>query len=77
NASHEALERWIEAVAYQPRKLYQLGTCTVKVGMPADLTIFALDGSAEQTHTKAMNTPSWTQNGRAIGIVRGKKVTLL
>lgn len=77
NASHEALERWIEAVAYQPRKLYQLGTCTVKVGMPADLTIFTLDGSAEQTHTKAMNTPSWTQNGRAIGIVRGKKVTLL
>jgi dihydroorotase len=75
NASHEALERWVEAVAHVTRSLYNLGECVIKVGMPADLTVFALDGSAEGQHTKGVNVPSWTQNGRAIGTVLGEQIT--
>jgi len=73
--SHEALERWIEAVAHRARELYHLGTCEIKVGMPADLTVFALDGSAEGLATKGVNVPSWTQNGRAIGTILGSHIT--
>jgi dihydroorotase len=73
--SHEALERWIEAVAHQARELYHLGTCEIKVGMPADLTVFALDGSAEGLATKGVNVPSWTQNGRAVGTILGSHIT--
>jgi dihydroorotase len=75
NPSHEALERWVEAVAHNTRQLYHLGECTIKVGMPADLTIFALDGSAEGQYTKGVNIPHWTQNGRAIGTILGDQVT--
>ena len=73
--SHEALERWIEAVAHRARELYHLGTCEIKVGMPADLTVFALDGSAEGLATKGVNVPSWTQNGRAVGTILGSHIT--
>jgi dihydroorotase len=73
--SHEALERWIEAVAHQARELYHLGTCEIKVGMPADLTVFALDGSAEGLATKGVNVPAWTQNGRAVGTILGSHIT--
>jgi len=73
--SHEALERWIDAVAHRARELYHLGTCEIKVGMPADLTVFALDGSAEGLATKGVNVPSWTQNGRAIGTILGSHIT--
>lgn len=73
--SHEALERWIEAVAHRARELYHLGTCEIKVGMPADLTVFALDGSAEGLATKGVNVPSWTQNGRAVGTILGSNIT--
>ena len=75
NPSNEALERWVVAVAHNTRKLYQLGDCTIKVGMPADITVFALDGSSEGQHTKGVNVPSWTQNGRAIGTILGDQVT--
>lgn len=74
NPSHEALERWINAVAHKARELYHLGPCVIKVGMPADLTVFALDGSAEASYTKGVNVPRWTQNGRAIGTVLGSHV---
>ena len=73
--SHEALERWIGAVAHRARELYHLGTCEIKVGMPADLTVFALDGSAEGLATKGVNVPSWTQNGRAVGTILGSHIT--
>ena len=73
--SHEALERWIDAVAHRARELYHLGTCEIKVGMPADLTVFALDGSAEGLATKGVNVPSWTQNGRAVGTILGSHIT--
>ena len=73
--SHEALERWIEAVAHRARELYHLGTCEIKVGMPADLTVFALDGSAEGLATKGVNVPSWTQNGRAVGTILSSHIT--
>jgi dihydroorotase len=73
--SHEALERWIEAIAHRARELYHLGTCEIKVGMPADLTVFALDGSAEGLATKGVNVPSWTQNGRAVGTILGSHIT--
>ena len=73
--SHEALERWIEAVAHRARELYHLGTCEIKVGMPADLTVFALDGSAEGLATKGVNIPSWIQNGRAVGTILGSHIT--
>lgn len=73
--SHEALERWIEAVAHRARELYHLGTCEIKVGMPADLTVFALDGSAEGLATKGVNVPAWTQNGRAVGTILGSHIT--
>ncbi len=72
---HEALERWNEAVAHRARELYHLGTCEIKVGMPADLTVFALDGSAEGLATKGVNVPSWTQNGRAVGTILGSHIT--
>ena len=73
--SHEALERWVEVVAHRARELYHLGTCEIKVGMPADLTVFALDGSAEGLATKGVNVPSWTQNGRAVGTILGSHIT--
>ncbi len=75
NPSHEALERWVSAVTHQARELYHLGTCEIKVGMPADLTVFALDGSAEGAYTRGINVPHWTQNGRAIGTILGSQVT--
>lgn len=74
NSSHEALECWVESVCHRTRELFHLGTCTVKVGMPADVTVFALDGSAEGVFTKGVNIPSWTQNGRAIGTLLGNEL---
>lgn len=75
NPSHEALERWVDAVAHQARALYHLGDCEIKVGMPADLTLFALDGSAEGQYSKGVNVPTWTQNGRAVGTILGSQIT--
>lgn len=75
NPSHKALERWVEAVAHQARTLYNLGECEIKVGMPADLTLFALDGSSEGQFTKGVNVPQWLQNGRAVGTIFGSQIT--
>jgi dihydroorotase-like cyclic amidohydrolase len=69
------LERWVDAVAHQARALYHLGDCEIKVGMPADLTLFALDGSAEGQYSKGVNVPTWTQNGRAVGTILGSQIT--
>jgi len=75
NSSHEGLERWIEAVCHTNREIYQLGACVVRVGMPADLTVFAIDGSAEGLKTRGVNVPQWTQNGRAIGTILGDRLS--
>ena len=73
NNSSEALSRWIEAVCHAPRKLYNIGDCSIAVGSPADLTVFALDGTNNQWETLGVNRPSWAQNGRAIATMLGNK----
>ncbi|CAI8283711.1 MAG: Dihydroorotase [Owenweeksia sp. TMED14] len=77
NSSQEALQAWIEAVAHKPRELYNIGECILKVGCPADLTIFANDGSVIKKRTKGINIPNWPQNGRAIATILNNKIILL
>ena len=74
NPSQEALNKWIEAVSHNPRELYNLGQCVIKVGCPSDFTIFANDGSVVKKKSKGINVPKWPQNGRAVGTILNENI---
>ena len=76
-ANQRALDRWVEAVAHNPRKLFNLNDVSIDIGNYADLTIFANDGSPIEKKTLGVNVPNWNQNGRAIGIINNKKIIQL
>ena len=74
NPSQEALNKWIEAVSHNPRELYNLGQCVIKVGCPSDFTIFANDGRVIKKESKGINVPKWSQNGRAVGTILNENI---
>tara|TARA_Y100000385_G_scaffold59335_1_gene57422 strand:+ start:14399 stop:15652 length:1254 start_codon:yes stop_codon:yes gene_type:complete len=76
-ANQKALDRWIEAVAHNPRKLFNLKDCIIDIGNDVDLTIFANDGSLTESKSLGVNVPNWNQNGRAIGTINNKKIIQL
>ena len=74
NSSQEALNKWVEAVSHNPRELYNLGQCVIKVGCPSDFTIFANDGRVVKKESKGINVPDWSQNGRAVGTILNENI---
>jgi len=69
------LERAIDALAIQPRQILRLPEASIKVGNPANLTLFNFDikwkVDRNQMLSKAKNTPfhGWELTGQACGVI--------
>jgi dihydroorotase len=77
------LSRLVELLSTGPARILNLPVGTLKVGSPADLSLFHLDDEvtilAAQFRSKSRNTPfdGWTLKGRPVTtIVGGREVVL-
>ncbi len=77
------LQRWIEGWTAKPARLLGLETGTLRVGAPADITVFD-PGARWQLQkgdllSKSLNSPflGWTLQGRAVATLAGGVVTYL
>jgi dihydroorotase len=78
---HIPLHRWLESWTLKPARFLKLNAGQLRVGMPADITLFNPQArwklGAEALLSKSLNTPflGWTLHGQATCTITGGIIT--